>query len=61
MGKSSDMRGNRSRNADGRLRTVRSDKHCRRFANNTTNQLFQDVVILISVLFGSRQARARQN
>ncbi len=27
MGKSSGMSGDRSRNADGRLRTVRSDKH----------------------------------
>jgi hypothetical protein len=27
MGKSSGMRGDRSRNADGRLRAVRSDKH----------------------------------
>ena len=27
MGKSSGMRGDRSRNANGRLRTVRSDKH----------------------------------
>ena len=36
MGKSSGMRGNRSRNADGRLRTVRSDKHLQ--ANSPTIQ-----------------------
>ncbi len=61
MGKSSGMCSNRHAMQMGVYERYVQTNTYRQFANNTTNQLFQDAAILILVLFGSRQTRAGQN